>query len=257
MHNNKIDAVVSDIIDGVRQALVKHEVTFEQYRAGIKHMMETAKAGEIPLLLDVFLNTTVADIEQSQRKGSQNTIEGPYFREGAPDITDGVLPIRDGDKNHEPIVLRGRVTDTLGRPVADAVIDVWHSTPDGRYSGFHDNIPFGYYRGKVRTRTDGRYQVRSIVPAPYQIPNKGPTGALLEMMGRHSWRPAHVHYKLRKDGFLPLTTQAYFEGGDYVDSDSCSGVRDDLVVAPKSEDGVIVMEVDFVMDVAVEMAIAS
>src|SRR3546814_2055462 len=87
-----------------------------------------------------------------------------------------------------------------GRPLARATIDVWHSTPEGRYSGIHDGIPPHYYRGKIVTDADGRYNVRSIMPIPYQIPNEGPTGALLTAMGRHSWRPAHVHYKISAPG---------------------------------------------------------
>src|SRR3546814_18228742 len=96
--------------------------------------------------------------------------------------------------------LRGRVTGMDGRPLARATIDVWHSTPEGRYSGIHDGIPPHYYRGKIVTDADGRYNVRSIMPIPYQIPNEGPTGALLTAMGRHSWRPAHVHYKISAPG---------------------------------------------------------
>src|SRR3546814_6961195 len=60
-----------------------------------------------------------------------------------------------------------------GRPLARATIDVWHSTPEGRYSGIHDGIPPHYYRGKIVTDADGRYNVRSIMPIPYQIPNEG------------------------------------------------------------------------------------
>src|SRR3546814_4518656 len=84
----------------------------------------------------------------------------------------------------------GRVTGMDGRPLARATINVWHSTPEGRYSGIHDGIPPHYYRGKIITDADGRYNVRSIMPIPYQIPNEGPTGALLTAMGRHPWRPA-------------------------------------------------------------------
>jgi protocatechuate 3,4-dioxygenase beta subunit len=39
------------------------------------------------------------------------------------------------------------------------------------------------------------------LPVGYQIPHKGPVGAMLKAMDRHSWRPAHVHFKVRADGF--------------------------------------------------------
>ena len=81
---------------------------------------------------------------------------------------------------------------------------------------------------------------------PYTIPNTGPVGALLEMMGRHTWRPAHVHYKLRHDGFQELITQAYFEGGDYVDDDCCEGIVPPEFVKPHvKENGKVIFDVDF------------
>jgi protocatechuate 3,4-dioxygenase beta subunit len=64
---------------------------------------------------------------------------------------------------------------------------------------FHNNIPRDFDRGKLRTDDAGRYQVRTTVPVAYQIPRKGPVGAMLEAMDRHSWRPAHVHFKVRAD----------------------------------------------------------
>src|SRR3546814_6288558 len=71
----------------------------------------------------------------------------------------------------------------------------WHSTPDGLYSGIHDNIPVDYYRGKLVTDSQGNYRVRTTMPVPYQIPYEGPTGRLLGHLGSHTWRPAHVHFR--------------------------------------------------------------
>src|SRR3546814_9936126 len=73
------------------------------------------------------------------------------------------------------------------------------------------------------------YNVRSIMPIPYQIPNEGPTGALLTAMGRHSWRPAHVHYKISAPGMHTHISQAYFEGGAYVEDDCCEDVCEEHV----------------------------
>lgn len=248
MPNNRVDTIASDIIDAIRHVLEKHEVTFDEYRAGFHHLIKTQEAGEVPLLLDAFFNTTICKIENARRKGSIGTLEGPYFLEDAPLVTDEIKSFED-DKG-TPMILRGRVTDVAGEPIAHAVIDIWHSTPDGRYSGFHDNIPTEYYRGKVRSDVDGAYEVRSKVPVPYRIPDQGPVGALFTAMGRHSWRPAHVHYKVLKEGFETLTTQSYFEGDEWVASDCCEGVYADLVLAEKIENGARVMSLDFVLDPA-------
>src|SRR3546814_3782370 len=76
----------------------------------------------------------------------------------------------------------------------------------------------------------------------------GPTGRLLGHLGSHTWRPANVHFKVRKDGFEPLTTQYYFEGGKWVDDDCCHGVTPDLITPETIEDGVRVMTLDFVIE---------
>src|SRR3546814_450059 len=252
----RINAVVSDIVDGVRAALFKHDVTFDEYRVALAFLLDAFEKNDVPLLMDVLFNTTIVKIEGKLMGGSKPSLEGPYYLENAAVVTDR-LPMRDEDQHHTAMQLRGRVTGMDGRPLARATIDVWHSTPEGRYSGIHDGIPPHYYRGKIVTDADGRYNVRSIMPIPYQIPNEGPTGALLTAMGRHSWRPAHVHYKISAPGMHTHISQAYFEGGAYVEDDCCEDVCEEHVVAEKVEDGVRIVEVDFVIPKATEKAQAA
>src|SRR5262249_54830556 len=71
----------------------------------------------------------------------------------------------------------------------------------------------------------------TVVPAPYEIPKDGPTGTLLNALGRQFFRPAHLHLKLRHPGYQPITSQLYFEGDRYLASDVANAVRDDLIVA--------------------------
>ena len=251
MPNNRTDAVVSAIVDGVRQALRDHDVTFEEFRMGIGHLQKTAEAKELPLLIDLFFNTTIVENTNKDSEASPNDLQGPYFIEDVPDVTaSGVIKTMPHDKE-QPMLLRGHVRDTTGAPVEGATLWIWSSTPDGKYGGFHDKIPGDFYRGKITTGANGEYLAESTVPVPYQIPHSGPTGALLDMMGRHSWRPAHVHYKVRKPGFKEMTTQAYFEGGDWVDDDCCEGKHtNDFVIPEKYEDGKRLMDVDFIIEPA-------
>nr|AAC35836.2 chlorocatechol 1,2-dioxygenase [Delftia acidovorans]ADM86744.1 chlorocatechol 1,2-dioxygenase [Delftia acidovorans] len=244
--NERVKQVASALVDAIQKTLTEQRVTEEEWRAGVGYMMKLAEAKEMDLLLDVFFNHTIVDLKAQATRGSTPAIQGPYFLEGAP-VVAGALKTYEDDSHH-PLVIRGAVRTDDGAPAAGAVIDVWHSTPDGKYSGFHDQIPTDLYRGKVVADAQGKYAVRTTMPAPYQIPNKGPTGVLLEMMGSHTWRPAHVHFKVRKDGFVPLTTQYYFEGGDWVDSDCCKGVAPDLVMPAKTEGGAQVMAIDFVIE---------
>ncbi len=213
--------------------------------------MQIAESGELPLFIDVFLNSAVVGVinDKSHEGASPSDLEGPYFLDGAPEITDGKIKTMDEYSDDEPLIVRGTVRDVDGSPLSNVLINVWSSTPDGKYSGIHDNIPLEYYRGKIHTDRTGYFEVETTVPVPYQIPNKGPTGALLEMMGRHSWRPAHVHIKIRQPGFRELTTQFYFEDGEYVEDDSCEGVVSEEFIFPRVvENGKRVIEANLVIE---------
>ena len=105
----------------------------------------------------------------------------------------------------ERIVVTGRVLDEAGRPVPDALIEIWQANAAGRYVHRWDQHdapldPNFYGGGRCVTDSEGRYAFKTIRPVPY-------TG-----------RPPHLHIKvLPKDG-PPLTTQIYI-AGDAVDRD--------------------------------------
>ena len=235
MPNNRTDEVVSAVVAGVRQAILDQNVTFGEFRAAIGHLVKTAEAGELPLLIDVFFNTTVVQAINQHSAGSPSDLEGPYFLEDVPLVV-GKVEMLDDDRN-EPLIVRGTVRDPAGSPVAGATVFIWSSTPDGKYGGIHPGVPRNSYRARLITDAAGRFEVETTVPVPYQIPDKGPTGAMLEAMGRHSWRPAHVHFKVRADGHDEMTTQAYFAEGDYLVDDCCEGVVADELVVPRIMEG--------------------
>ena len=109
------------------------------------------------------------------------------------------LPRRE-DEEGDQVVFTGRVTGEDGEPLAGAELDVWHADAKGLYSGFDPSLPEGILRGKVLTGADGRYEVRTIVPAPYTIPEDGPTGAMVHAAGWSPWRPAHIHLIVERRG---------------------------------------------------------
>jgi catechol 1,2-dioxygenase len=56
-------------------------------------------------------------------------------------------------------------------------------------------------------------------------------GALLAALGRHPFRPAHIHFILSAEGYKPVTTEIFVEGDPYLDSDAVFGVRESLIVS--------------------------
>jgi catechol 1,2-dioxygenase len=90
----------------------------------------------------------------------------------------------------------------------------------------------------MRTDAAGKFEVRTIRPVPYQIRREGPVGDLLEnILGRHSWRPAHLHFKISASAHKPLTTQLYFAGDLHLDSDCVASVKESLVIDVTKVDG--------------------
>ena len=75
---------------------------------------------------------------------------------------------------------------------------MWQATAEvpGQYSNVHPGIPDFNLRGRFRTDADGRFEVRTVVPAPYEIRKAGPTGELFDLIGRSAWRPSHVHFRV-------------------------------------------------------------
>jgi catechol 1,2-dioxygenase len=136
------------------------------------------------------------------------------------------------DEPGTPLTFQGTVTDLDGSPVDGAVVDLWHADDDGYYSQFAPGIPEWNLRGIIHTGADGRFTFHTVQPAPYQIPTDGSCGALIAAAGWHPWRPAHLHLKVSAAGKLPITTQLYFDGGDYVDDDVARAVKPELILRP-------------------------
>jgi catechol 1,2-dioxygenase len=230
--NPRVVEVVQPIIDFIKQQITERQVTYDEWHTAVQFMLRTAEAGELPLLMDAFFEATVDSVANVQSTASTSAIEGPYYVPGAPLVENpGDMPRRP-DEPGEPLVFRGRVTSEDGPPLAGALLDIWHADAHipGTYSNVHPGQPDFNLRGRVETDGEGRFEVRTIKPAPYPIPDQGPTGSLMNALGRHSWRPAHIHVKANAPGHRMLTTQIYFADGEFIDSDSCGAVKDELVV---------------------------
>lgn len=158
------------------------------------------------------------------------------------------LPRRP-DEQGTTLVFSGQVRDIDGTPLAGAEVDIWHADSDSYDSGFAPHVPAGNLRGVVVTDDEGRFTIETIQPAPYQIPHDGPTGKLIEAAGWHPWRPARLRLMVRADGHRMITTQLYFAGGDWLDSDIAEATKPELILDPKTDsDGVARAEYDFELE---------
>lgn len=225
----RLATVFYELVKELRAFIMRHEVSYEEYRRALEFLAEAGAASELPLLLDVFLETMVDEVNNGRKPGTASCLEGPYYVPGAPLIRRPyALPQRENEPG-EVLLFSGTVRSTRGVPLAGAMLDLWQADATGRYSQFNYQEPRYNLRGRLQANERGRFQVRTVVPACYEIPNAGPTGKVLAALGRHAFRPAHLHVKLSQEGFEQLTTQLYIAGDAWIDSDVVGAVKPSLV----------------------------
>jgi catechol 1,2-dioxygenase len=196
------------------------------------------------------LSSLVDMINHSDVEGlaTEPTILGPFYVPESPWREFGASMVEYPDGG-EPTVLRGVVRREDGSSIPGAVLDVWQNAATGFYAVQQPDVqPATNLRGRYRTDELGGFEIRTVRPVPYPIPDDGPVGALLRDTGRHQWRAAHIHVKASAAGFVPLTTHIFDRRSDYLDSDTVFGVKESLIedFLP-GPDGVLVCEHDIVL----------
>jgi protocatechuate 3,4-dioxygenase beta subunit len=248
---NNLTEIVSATFDGtsnprlkeIMQALVKHlhafvrevNLTEAEWLTGIQFLTATGQMcndirQEYILLSDTLGVSTLKDLLNNRKPEGMTewSILGPFYREDAPE-----LPLdanMAGDTPGDALFISGRVLAPDGTPLAGALLDVWHADGEGYYDLQLLNPDQMNLRGRFRTDANGNYRFRSIKPTFYPIPTDGPVGKMLRTVGRHPYRPAHVHFKVSAPGYKDLTTELYVNDDPYIDSDAVFGVRESLVV---------------------------
>ena len=160
--------------------------------------------------------------------GTPRTIEGPLYVAGAP-LSQGYARLDDGSEQGETLFMHGRVRTLDGRPIAGAIVDVWHADTMGNYSFFDPTQQPYNLRRRIETDAEGRYRFRSIMPSGYGCPPDGPTQRLLDLLGRHGQRPAHIHFFASAPGHRQLTTQINIAGDPLVNDDFAFATRAELI----------------------------
>jgi hydroxyquinol 1,2-dioxygenase len=163
---------------------------------------------------------------------TEATVLGPFFWEGAPELPLGA-DISEGQSG-EPCYYHGQVTDTAGKPLAGAIIDVWSGDGEGFYDMQKGDGNTMALRARFRTDANGHYHYWSIKPAYYPVPDDGPVGGMLRRMGRHPNRPGHMHTMLQATGHERLVTHIFVSDSPYIESDAVFGVRESLIATFKS-----------------------
>jgi len=244
------DAVLARMVgakDGrfreVMESVVRHlhavarevEPTPEEWMAAVQFLTATGKIcddkrQEFILLSDTLGLSMLLDAiwHRKPAGATESTVLGPFYVHGAPPRENGDNICLDN--KGEPCVFSGRVLDVNGAPLPGAVLDVWQTNDEGYYDVQQPGEqPDMNLRGRFTTDADGAFWFRSVRPVSYPIPADGPVGKMLKQMGRHPWRPAHIHFIVSAKGYSPVTTHLFVEGDEYLESDAVFGVKGSLI----------------------------
>jgi len=209
-------------------------LTHEEWQTGLKFMqwtgdITTDERNEFVLLSDVLGLSSLVDMINSSSDGTSSSVLGPFHISGSPAHAMGA-DLR-GDDEGELILVEGRILDADDQPIGGATIDIWQTATNGLYSSQDENQHRYNFHALFTTEDDGRYTFTSTRPVSYTVPTDGPVGGILDATGRHPWRPSHLHYIVKAEGFAPLVTEVFPDDDPYLDEDTVFGVRDDLVMS--------------------------
>jgi hydroxyquinol 1,2-dioxygenase len=231
----RLKAVMEVITRKLHEAVKEIEPTEAEWFEAIMFLTETGQActdwrQEYILLSDVLGVSMLVDAINNRKPSgaSESTVLGPFHLPDAPELPMGADICLD--QKGDPMFVHGRILDVAGRPVAGAKIDVWQANDEGFYDVQQKGIqPDFNLRGVFRTGADGSYSFRAVKPKFYPIPADGTVGKLLAALGRHPYRPAHLHYIIEAEGFARLVTHVFDPDDPYIRSDAVFGVKESLM----------------------------
>jgi hydroxyquinol 1,2-dioxygenase len=243
---NTADPRLKEIMD----AAVRHlhafarevKLTPQEWLRGIQFLTAVGQActpfrQEFILLADVLGVSALVNAmhdRKARELGTQSSLLGPFYREGAPELPLGASIV--AKPSVPEIVVYGHVTDNDGRPVPHALVQVWQTSEHGLYDlQAEDAANTMDLRANFRADAGGHYHFRTVRPLGYSIPMDGPVGDMVKAQSRHGFRPSHIHFLIGGDGYRELVTALYFGDDEHIDSDTVFGVSGSLVVSAKDD----------------------
>ena len=226
--NPRILNAYEGFVKHLKNFLDEQQFNHEEYTNFVDWADRLGKSGEIPLFLDVFVETYILEAKYKDAPGTQPSLLGPYYEEDSPFLKGSsvVIPQRP-DEPGDKLKFTGNVSSVNG-PLGKVKVDWWQDDADGLYSNYDSTAPDFNLRGQFFTDENGDFEVEAIVPIAYQIPTSGPTGEFTFGAGYHPNRPAHIHIMFEHEGHEKLITQVFFEGDEWLESDVAGGVRSSL-----------------------------
>ena len=211
----------------------ENKVTQDEWGAAIDALTRAMKftddkRNEYILFSDLLGVSSLVDMVNAATTGTPSSVLGPFHIEGAPELANGG-DLWNGQVG-EPLVVSGRIVDAQGAPAAGTVLATWQNSGNGLYAQQDPNQSPTNYHARLTVAPDGTFAFSTVRPLSYTVPDDGPAGDMLRVLGRHAWRPAHLHMIIKAPGHRPLITEFFPEDDKYLDQDAVFGVRGGLVL---------------------------
>lgn len=211
----------------------ENKVTQAEWNAAIDALTRATqftddKRNEYILFSDLLGVSSLIDMVNAAGSGTPSSVLGPFHIEGAPELPNG------GDlwrgQVGEPLVVSGRVVDEKGAPARGTVLALWQNAGNGLYAQQDSAQAATNYHARLAVADDGSFAFSTVRPVSYKVPDDGPAGDMLRVLGRDAWRPAHLHMIIKAPGRPPLITEFFPEDDEHLDGDAVFGVRGGLVL---------------------------
>lgn len=255
--NPRLQEVTCAAIRHLHAFVREVNLTRDEWFEGIKFLTATGKMcddvrQEFILLSDTLGVSTLVEMlayDASAPHLTDNTVLGPFYVPNSPVRARGESMLVDADDG-DRVVVRGRITNAAGEPIAGAILDCWQNASNRFYAVQQPGVQSPEnLRGIFTTGADGTYEIRTIRPVPYPIPDNGPAGDLLKKNNRNWWRPGHLHVWVKAGGYKDLITHVFDVESDFLDSDAVFGVQRSLIREFKPDDqGELATTFDVVLD---------
>lgn len=252
--NLRLKLVLGTVVRHLHQAIREVGLTEAEWAEAIDFLTRTGQMcvggrQEFILLSDVLgISMLVDELNHpaDDQQCSESTVLGPFYTGERPVLLDGSSILQRPEPESSPLFVSGCVRDRQGQPVPGALVEVWQTAPNGLYDVQDPDQPEGHLRASFRTDAAGCYSFHTVLPVSYSIPTDGPVGDLLGALGRSSWRPAHIHFRIAAEGCRSLTTHLFVAGDQHLQSDAVFGVKPSLIVTPEVDgQGRLAIAADF------------
>src|ERR1700722_7978006 len=135
--NLRLKRIVHRVVGDLFRTIEEFDIQPDEFWTAMGYLTRLGQSGEVGLLvpglgLETFLDLRMDQAEEKAgiEGGTPRTIEGPLYVAGAP-LSKAEARLDDGSMPGEVLFMDGQVRDAAGKPIAGAVVDVWHANALG------------------------------------------------------------------------------------------------------------------------------